>query len=425
MLQIVIENESSRSLPDLEKKMINKVLKDSRLGIIALAVLVFAANAFGQGSYAADFNGSYRIDQNQSDDVSSMVESIANSNGLSAQQKSELEDRLTSPNLVSIKADPNYSTRVTLWTSSSAETTFQADGSTQNVGQANVTATIRNGVLRLSRVDGNSSFSVTFRAVDNGSGLKVTRMVTTGYLNQTVYADSYYSKIGSYAAGNSPAYDPDGDNDSDGGYSSSDPGDVIDDQGSTSGSNYPRTKTVNGKFIVPQGVVLSGTLNNKITTKASRNNDRFSFTVESPQEYRGAVVEGYLTGVQRTGRATGTSRITFNFETIRLRAGEIYDFAGVLQSVTDSTGKIIKIGDEGEAKSDSKTKETVKRGGIGAGLGAIIGGILGGGKGAIIGATIGGGAGAGSVIVEGKDDLELLPGSTVVVESSSPRVVRR
>ncbi|HEY0428529.1 MAG TPA: YMGG-like glycine zipper-containing protein, partial [Pyrinomonadaceae bacterium] len=75
---------------------------------------------------------------------------------------------------------------------------------------------------------------------------------------------------------------------------------------------------------------------------------------------------------------------------------------------------------EGEAKGDSQTKETVKRGGIGAGLGAIIGAIAGGGKGAAIGAIIGGGAGAGSVILTGKEELELKQGSSVTVEASSP-----
>ncbi len=145
-------------------------------------------------------------------------------------------------------------------------------------------------------------------------------------------------------------------------------------------------------------------------------------TIDSPYEFRGAELEGYLSDVKRAGRVTGTSRLTFNFETIRLRSGEVYDFVGVLESVTDSTGKIIKVGDEGDAKGDSKTKESIKRGGIGAGVGAILGGIIGGAKGAIIGATIGGGAGAGSVAIQGRDDIELLEGSTITVESTSPNL---
>jgi hypothetical protein len=131
-------------------------------------------------------------------------------------------------------------------------------------------------------------------------------------------------------------------------------------------------------------------------------------------------VEGYISGINRSGKVSGRSQITFNFERITLRNGQTYEFAGFLQSVTDQNGKTVKIDTEGTAKGDSQTKETVKRGGIGAGLGAIIGAIAGGGKGAAIGAIIGGGAGAGSVIVQGKDDLELKKGSMITVTASAP-----
>ena len=79
-----------------------------------------------------------------------------------------------------------------------------------------------------------------------------------------------------------------------------------------------------------------------------------------------------------------------------------------------------KIDTEGTAKGDSQTKETAKRGGIGAGAGAIIGAIIVGGKGAVLGAIIGGGAGAGSVVLQGKDDLDLQKGSSINVVASSP-----
>ncbi len=91
-----------------------------------------------------------------------------------------------------------------------------------------------------------------------------------------------------------------------------------------------------------------------------------------------------------------------------------------VQSVTDENGKTVKVDTEGTAKGDSQTKETVKRGGIGAGVGAIIGAIAGGGKGAAIGAILGGGAGAGSVVLQGKDDLQLKAGSSVTVQASAP-----
>jgi hypothetical protein len=137
-------------------------------------------------------------------------------------------------------------------------------------------------------------------------------------------------------------------------------------------------------------------------------------------EFRGAMIEGYISGVGRSGRVSGSSNITFNFQSITLRDGQRYDFAGTLQGVKDQYGKAVKVDAEGTVRGDSQTNETAKRGGLGAGAGAIIGAITGGLKGAAIGAVIGGGAGAGSVIATGREDIRLLQGTTLTIQSSSP-----
>ena len=142
--------------------------------------------------------------------------------------------------------------------------------------------------------------------------------------------------------------------------------------------------------------------------------------VQSPTQFRGAVIEGHVTGVGRSGRVSGRANATLNFETITLRDGNTYDFAGFLQAIKDQNGKSVKIDAEGTIKGDSQTKETAKRGGAGAGIGAVIGAITGGGAGAAIGAIIGGSVGAGSVIVQGRDDLQLYKGSMITVQASSP-----
>jgi hypothetical protein len=269
--------------------------------------------------------------------------------------------------------------------------------------------------------------------------MKVTRRITTDYLRQTVFAESFYNKLDGVARfdiNQNPAISestitPD---DNDGNYSSNDPNDVPNSNypnrnypsSNYPSSNYPNsnypstTQGRTGNFIVPNGTIITGVLENYVTTKISQNNDRFKLTVQSPNEFRGATIKGYITGVDRSGKVTGSSKITFNFETITLRNGQTYEFAGYLQGITDTTGKQVKIDTEGTAKGDSQTKETVKRGGIGAGLGALIGAIAGGGKGAAIGAIIGGGAGAGSVVLQGKDDLDLQKGSILTITASAP-----
>lgn len=65
--------------------------------------------------------------------------------------------------------------------------------------------------------------------------------------------------------------------------------------------------------------------------------------------------------------------------------------------------------------SGSRGKQTLKRGGIGAVAGAVIGGIAGGGKGAAIGVIVGGAAGAGSVAVQGSKEIKLDRGTEMLI----------
>jgi hypothetical protein len=254
--------------------------------------------------------------------------------------------------------------------------------------------------------------------------MRITRRITTDYLNQTVFAESVYTKTDSVARLGTD----NNSTDANGSYSSSDSSDSSSSYPNNSSGNYPNDSnnyptTRNGRtgnFIVPNETILTGTLQNDISTKYSQNNDRFRVTVTAPNEFRGAVVEGHISGLNRSGKVSGRSQIALNFETIRLSNGQTYDFAGFLQNVTDARGNNVRVDTEGTAKGGSQTKQTIKRGGIGAGIGAIIGAIAGGAPGAAIGAVIGGGAGAGSVVLQGKEDLELKSGSSITVQSSSP-----
>ncbi|GAC1404844.1 MAG: hypothetical protein NVSMB56_19360 [Pyrinomonadaceae bacterium] len=101
--------------------------------------------------------------------------------------------------------------------------------------------------------------------------------------------------------------------------------------------------------------------------------------------------------------------------------GQTYNFTGFVDNIRNANGDIVQVDTEGTVKDkDSQTKRTAERAAIGAGIGAIIGAIAGGGKGAAIGVLVGGGAGAGSVYVQGRDDLELQQGTEVTIRASSP-----
>ena len=100
------------------------------------------------------------------------------------------------------------------------------------------------------------------------------------------------------------------------------------------------------------------------------------------------------------------------FESITLSDGR----TGVLHGyVTRVYGDKGRADEEGGVQSESRGRQTIKRGGIGAGAGAIIGAIAGGGKGAAIGLILGGAAGAGSVAINGGKELKIENGTEMLV----------
>lgn len=360
-----------------------------------------------------DLTGTYRLNASRSENTDQIIN---NSRVRDSRSREDLRQKLNTPQELAISVRGN---QVTLASSNASPNTFDANGrtirqTTSNGETVSVRISLQGDDLTVSSLGRDSDYTLTFSSIENGRALKVTRRVTTDYLRQTVFAESIYNKTDEVAR----LGINDGNYNNTGGYSSSD-----DDYRN---SRYPNSRNPrntggrNGKFIVRNGTIIEGVLDNEINTKYSQENDRFTMTVTAPNQYRGAVIEGYISGVDRSGKVSGRSEVTFNFVNIRLRNGQTYDFAGNLQSITDLDGDTIKVGDESEARGGSQTKETIKRGGIGAGIGAIIGAIAGGGKGAAIGAIIGGGAGAGSVILTGKEDLEIKQGSTLSVEASSP-----
>lgn len=373
---------------------------------------------------SSDLTGTYQLDPSRSENVKEIAEQAINNSSAQNrdQARQDLEDKLESPDQLTIDLRGKQATLASTLTQ---QVTFQTDGNVRNETlpdgtQLRIRATMRGQELTITSVGGNNNdYTVTFTPMDNGQALKVTRRVTTDYLSQTVFAESVYTKTDT-AARFDVYGSPDNSNNqntgNNSGYPTSTPPPTR-----TTGTNPPTvTQGRTGQFIVPNGTIVTGLLDNFITTKVSQNNDRFKLRVQGPTQFRGAVVEGYITGINRSGKVTGRSSLTLNFETIRMANGEVYDFAGYLQSITDPQGKTVKVDAEGNAKGDNQSKTTAIRSGIGAGLGAIIGAIAGGGKGAAIGAIIGGGAGAGSVIAQGKDDLELQEGTSITIQASSP-----
>ncbi|HEY0547039.1 MAG TPA: YMGG-like glycine zipper-containing protein [Pyrinomonadaceae bacterium] len=361
---------------------------------------------YGQGRDR--LTGTFRLDTSRSEDPRSAAERATRSLPAANRQRAmdSLTARLESPESIAIdRRGRNF----TIASTRAPQISFEADGTEHsetldNGRQVRVTASYTRDQLVISQVgDRGNDYSVTFEPMDAGRRLRITRRISSDRLTQPVVVESIYDKTADVAQ--LDLYN--------GG------------SGYPNNPNYPTNPgsgTTSGDFVVPDGTQLVATLNDNLTTKDSRDNDRFTMTVTSPSQYEGATIEGYVTGVNRSGRVTGRSTMTFNFERIRLRNGGTYRFAGFVDSVRTANGENVRVDNEGSVQEgDNRTTTTVKRAAIGTAVGAIIGAIAGGGKGAAIGAAIGAGAGAGSVYVQGRDDLELLSGTEVTVRASAPR----
>jgi hypothetical protein len=290
---------------------------------------------------------------------------------------------------------------VTIASTRAPQINFVADGreqveTTPQGRSVRVRAQLSGDTLSITRTGERANdFTVTFDPSNDGRELLVTRTLYTDRLTQPVTVRTYYDRTSDVAQLN--IYD-------------------TNREGSNVGGDV-----ATGSFVVPNGAELVAVLNNDLSTQNVRENDRFTMTVRSPSQYEGATIEGVVTSVNRGGRISGRSELTMDFDTIRLRDGRSYRFAGILENVRTPNGDVVRVDNEGAVRDSDQTNKTVTRTAVGTAVGAIIGAIAGGGKGAAIGAVVGAGAGAGSVYVQGRNDLDLSAGTEVTVRATGPR----
>lgn len=382
----------------------------SMLSLLALSGLDTNAFAQRRGNFGSRLTGTYTLDIGRSDSAQRAADTATRS--LDRQEaervRNSLLRRLEAPQRMAIDQTGQ---RVTIISSSAPQATIEADGRRQTETRPNgrtvtTTASLSGNMLTISSDgDRGSDFSVTFDSVNNGRRLRVTKRIFSERLSQPVEVTSYYTRTSDVAQWN--IYD--------GGRN------LGGNRGIGSNrNNGNRNDRGNQRFAIPNGTVLTAVLNQDLTTRQANEGDRFTMTVRSPRNYNGAVIEGIITKADRSGRVTGRSELSMEFQRVRMN-GRDYDFGGFIESVRTPDGEDVKIDNEGAVREDdSQTTRTVTRSGIGAALGAIIGGITGGGKGAAIGAAVGAGAGAGTVLVQGRDDLDLRSGTEFTIRTSAP-----
>ena len=344
----------------------------------------------------AQLTGTYRIDINSGDDPRTIAENATRN--LPTQRRDRiyqnLLNRLSPPDVLAID---QRGRNVTIASSKAPQVSLVADGreQTETTPQgrtARVRVSLSGDQLIIARTGERAQdFTVTFDPIDSNR-LLVTRQLYTEQVGQQVSVRTYYTRTS----------------------------DVAQLDINNSYPQYPTTGTASGDFVVPNGTQLVATLDTSLSTNNVREGERFTLRVRDGQ-YQGAAIEGRVTNVSRSGRVTGRSELGLDFDTIRLRDGRSYRFAGIIEGVRTANGDIVRVDNEGAVRDSNQTTRTIQRGAIGAAIGAIIGAIAGGGQGAAIGAAVGAGAGAGSVYVQGRDDLQLEPGTELTIRASGPR----
>jgi hypothetical protein len=165
--------------------------------------------------------------------------------------------------------------------------------------------------------------------------------------------------------------------------------------------------------LVSVGTNLRVRLEDTLSSKDSRVGERFTATVVDPARFDEATVTGHISSIQKSGKIKGRTSMNLAFDSIRLSDGRSGTLHGYVTRVYgDNAGR---ADSEGGVESGSRTNQTLKRSGIGAAGGAIIGAIAGGGKGAAIGLLIGGAGGAGSLALKGSKELKLESGTELLV----------
>ena len=166
--------------------------------------------------------------------------------------------------------------------------------------------------------------------------------------------------------------------------------------------------------IVPVGTNLKIRLNETLSSKESRAGDKFTATAIDPVRFNEATVHGHIRSIVKSGTVKGRTTMNLTFDSIELPSDP--PKRGVMHGyVTKVYGESAKTDQEGGVQSEGRGKQTLKRSGIGATAGAIIGGIAGGGKGAGIGLILGGAGGAGSMAIKGSKELKIESGTEMLV----------
>ena len=167
-------------------------------------------------------------------------------------------------------------------------------------------------------------------------------------------------------------------------------------------------------FHVPDDVALRVRLDDTLTSTDSRVGESFSATVVDKGDYQNARVYGHITEIDMSGRIKGHTSMMLRFDRLVMpdgRRARIH--AEIVELYHAPSGEKVDV--EGAIESGGRGRKTIEHTAIGAGAGALLGGIFGGGKGAGIGSVIGGAGGLGTTAFHGRQKITLNEGQEMLI----------
>ena len=167
-------------------------------------------------------------------------------------------------------------------------------------------------------------------------------------------------------------------------------------------------------FGVPQDTAVRIRLDDTLTSTDSEVGDPFSATVVDEGEYRNARVYGRITEIDMSGRLKGHTSMMLRFDRLVTPDGRRTPIRAEIVALYDApSGEKVDV--EGAIESGGRGRKGIEHTAIGAGAGALLGGIFGGGKGAGIGSIIGGAGGLGTTAFHGHQKITLSSGQEMLI----------
>ena len=167
-------------------------------------------------------------------------------------------------------------------------------------------------------------------------------------------------------------------------------------------------------FAVPDDTALRIRLDDTLTSNDSEVGDPFSATVVDKGDYRNARVYGHVSEIDMSGKIKGHTSMVLRFDRIVMPDGRRAPIhAEIVELYHAPSGEKVDV--EGAIESGGRGRKSIEHTAIGAGAGALLGGIFGGGKGAGIGSIVGGVGGLGTTAFHGHQKITLNSGQEILI----------